>query len=77
MFYSCFLQGVDKVDAYLPDAVWYDYETVRISPVCFKMFHLKYISPSLHKRNDQWQIYCNDHNCLLANTVVEDKFIYL
>ena len=31
----CFLQGVDKVRAYVPDAVWYDYETVRIFPACF------------------------------------------
>lgn len=25
-----FLQGVDTVEAYLPNTVWYDYETVRI-----------------------------------------------
>lgn len=30
--YICFafsLQGADRVWAYVPDAVWYDYETVR------------------------------------------------
>lgn len=29
-FVSVFaLQGVDTIEAYIPDAVWYDYETVR------------------------------------------------
>lgn len=27
-----FLQGVDTVKAYIPDAVWYDYETVGFLP---------------------------------------------
>lgn len=35
---SCFLQGVDMVRAYVPDAVWYDYETVRIFTACFNLW---------------------------------------
>lgn len=31
IIFPCFLQGVDRVNGYFPDAVWYDYETVRCS----------------------------------------------
>lgn len=30
-FCSCVVQGVDMVWGYVPDALWYDYESVRTS----------------------------------------------
>ena len=41
IFLSCFLQGVERVQAYIPDAVWYNYETVRQFPTQFKIVSSK------------------------------------
>lgn len=44
----CLLQGVDTVKAYIPDAVWYNYETVSFRP------HAEItVVVNTHLRNDE------------------------
>lgn len=39
-FCPCFLQGVEWLQAYIPDAVWYNYESVSLFWTLFKQFPL-------------------------------------
>ena len=47
MFYPFFLQGVEWLQAYIPDAVWYNYESVRLFWTLFKQFPLNISTSSI------------------------------